>query len=127
MILCDLEGKSIQEATRQLGWPQGTLAGRLARGRTTCLTANSAWSGLVWWLPGRSAFAEHGVGLNSDYRSSRRSKPRVLIAANTVIGVISPKVAALTEGNEGNDADRLKTMATVLLVVALFGIGVEAT
>jgi RNA polymerase sigma-70 factor (ECF subfamily) len=33
VILCDLEGKSIKEATRQLGWVQGTLAGRLARGR----------------------------------------------------------------------------------------------
>jgi RNA polymerase sigma factor (sigma-70 family) len=33
ILLCDLEGKSIKEATRQLGWPQGTVAGRLARGR----------------------------------------------------------------------------------------------
>src|SRR4029077_1551965 len=33
ILLCDLEGKSIKEATQQLGWPQGTLAGRLARGR----------------------------------------------------------------------------------------------
>jgi hypothetical protein len=33
IVLCDLEGKAIKEATRQLGWPQGTVAGRLARGR----------------------------------------------------------------------------------------------
>ena len=33
ILLCDLEGKTIKEATQQLGWPQGTLAGRLARGR----------------------------------------------------------------------------------------------
>jgi RNA polymerase sigma factor (sigma-70 family) len=33
VLLCDLEGKSIKETTRQLGWPQGTVAGRLARGR----------------------------------------------------------------------------------------------
>jgi RNA polymerase sigma factor (sigma-70 family) len=33
IVLCDLEGKSIKEAARQLGWPQGTLATRLARGR----------------------------------------------------------------------------------------------
>src|SRR5262249_5631942 len=33
VILCDLEGKSIKEATRLLGCPQGTLAGRLARAR----------------------------------------------------------------------------------------------
>src|SRR5262249_39959626 len=34
LILCDLEGRSIKEATRQLGWRQGTLAGRLSRART---------------------------------------------------------------------------------------------
>jgi RNA polymerase sigma factor (sigma-70 family) len=33
ILLCDLEGKSIKEAMGQLGWPQGTVAGRLARGR----------------------------------------------------------------------------------------------
>ena len=33
ILLCDLGGKTIKEATHQLGWPQGTLAGRLARGR----------------------------------------------------------------------------------------------
>ena len=33
IILCDLEGRTRQEAARQLGWPEGTVAGRLARGR----------------------------------------------------------------------------------------------
>jgi RNA polymerase sigma factor (sigma-70 family) len=33
IVLCDLEGKTIKAASDQLGWPQGTLAGRLARGR----------------------------------------------------------------------------------------------
>jgi RNA polymerase sigma factor (sigma-70 family) len=33
ILLCDLEGKTHQEAARQLGWPVGTLSGRLARGR----------------------------------------------------------------------------------------------
>src|SRR5260370_30179771 len=33
ILLVDLEGKTIKEAIQQLGWPQGTLAGRLARGR----------------------------------------------------------------------------------------------
>jgi RNA polymerase sigma factor (sigma-70 family) len=33
IILCDLESKSRKEAARQLGWRDGTLSGRLARGR----------------------------------------------------------------------------------------------
>jgi DNA-directed RNA polymerase specialized sigma24 family protein len=33
IVLCDLEGKSINEAARQLGCPPGTIGTRLARGR----------------------------------------------------------------------------------------------
>src|SRR6185369_11785833 len=33
IVLCDLECLPIKIATQQLGWPQGTLAGRLARAR----------------------------------------------------------------------------------------------
>ena len=33
LVVCDLEGKTRREASEQLGWPEGTVAGRLARGR----------------------------------------------------------------------------------------------
>src|SRR5437588_196071 len=33
VILCCLEGRSLDEAARQLGWTQGSVKGRLERGR----------------------------------------------------------------------------------------------
>src|SRR5262249_56618706 len=33
IVLCELEGRTLEEAARLLGWPLGTVAGRLSRGR----------------------------------------------------------------------------------------------
>lgn len=33
IVLCDLEGKTRQQVAEQLAWPEGTVAGRLVRGR----------------------------------------------------------------------------------------------
>ena len=33
IVLCDLEGQTRSQAARHLGWPEGTVASRLARGR----------------------------------------------------------------------------------------------
>jgi RNA polymerase sigma factor (sigma-70 family) len=33
IVLCELEGRTLEEAARLLGWPRGTVAGRLSRGR----------------------------------------------------------------------------------------------
>src|SRR5262249_23467048 len=33
IVLCELEGRTIKGAALELGWPQGTVATRLARGR----------------------------------------------------------------------------------------------
>ncbi|VTR95500.1 sigma-70 family rna polymerase sigma factor : RNA polymerase sigma factor, sigma-70 family OS=Singulisphaera acidiphila (strain ATCC BAA-1392 / DSM 18658 / VKM B-2454 / MOB10) GN=Sinac_6419 PE=4 SV=1: Sigma70_r2: Sigma70_r4_2 [Gemmata massiliana] len=33
IVLCELEGHTLDEAAQMLGWPKGTVAGRLSRGR----------------------------------------------------------------------------------------------
>jgi RNA polymerase sigma factor (sigma-70 family) len=33
IVLCELEGRTLDEAAELLGWPKGTVAGRLSRGR----------------------------------------------------------------------------------------------
>src|SRR5262249_15493512 len=46
LVLCFLEGRTNDEAARQLGWPKGTVQGRLARGRDA-LRARLARRGLT--------------------------------------------------------------------------------
>jgi len=33
VVLCELQGRTRRDAARELGWPEGTVAGRLARGK----------------------------------------------------------------------------------------------
>lgn len=123
ILLCDLEGKTIREATRQLGWPQGTLAGRLVRGRRllakrlasrgVALSAGPL-AAVVWQ---DAAFAAVPTSLMSS-----TAKAAAIVAAGraTVAGVISTEVAVLTEGVlKAVLLNKLKTAAAGLLSVGL--------
>ena len=128
ILLCDLEGKTIKDATHQLGWPQGTLAGRLARGRKL-LAKRLANRGVVLSAGSLAAIVSQNVASAGVPTSLMVStvKAATLIAAgqSTVAGVVSAKVAALMEGV-------LKVMlltklkiatAVVLLGITLLGAG----
>jgi RNA polymerase sigma-70 factor (ECF subfamily) len=101
IVLCDLEGKSLKEAARQLAWPQGTLAGRLARARAM-LAKRLARHGLA--VPGGAlaAVLTKNVLLASVPPSvvSTIIKAGTLVTAGQAVAsrVVSVKVAALTEG-----------------------------
>lgn len=121
LILCDLQGKTPAEAARQLGWREGALSARLSKARLL-LSRRLARRGTVVSIPNMtSALNAHGVPAELpaalvDTAARAAHSPTIQEAASA--GVISAKVAALTERV-------LKTMmwtnlkAGVVLVVAL--------
>jgi RNA polymerase sigma factor (sigma-70 family) len=116
IVLCDLEGKTIKAAARILGWPQGTVATRLTRGRAR-LARQLTKHGLT--LSGgviATALAQESVLANLPSAPLvSMTKAASLFAAKgqyMAAGVVSAKVAALTDG----------VMKTMLLAKLRFGV-----
>jgi RNA polymerase sigma factor (sigma-70 family) len=60
LLLCSLEGKTLHEAAHQLGWPQGTVASRVARGRQLLakrLTQQGCLLAPILWPAGKATAA----------------------------------------------------------------------
>jgi RNA polymerase sigma-70 factor (ECF subfamily) len=122
IVLCDLEGKPLKEAARQLGWPLGTVASRLSRGRALLarrlkrvglLVSGAALAGV---LSERVAPAAPPGPLVSS-----TLKAAALFAAGPAAATLPAPVAALTEGVlKAMLLSKLKVVAGLsLLVVAV--------
>jgi RNA polymerase sigma factor (sigma-70 family) len=99
VILCDLEGKTRKEVAHQLGWAEGTVASRLARGRS-----------LLAKRLNRRGFSSALVAVALSGKTSSATVPAELIASTIRAanysdlgkelpnGLFSPSVISLSEG-----------------------------
>ena len=118
IVLCDLEEKTRKEAAQLLGCPEGTVAGRLARARVM-LAKRLAQRGVTLSGGALAVVLSEKVasaGVPTSVVSST-IKAASLFAAGQTAGVISAKVAALTEGVvRAMFLTKIKCVLTVVLV-----------
>lgn len=120
IILCDLEERSIKEAARQLGWPQGTVAGRLARGRKM-LRGRLARHGLAA-AGGVLSQKTASACVPASLVSSTIKAATLFAAGQAATGLVSTPVAALTEGVlRSMMLTKLQTATVVLVLAAIAG------
>jgi RNA polymerase sigma factor (sigma-70 family) len=131
VVLCHLEGMTLEQAARQLGCPPGTVGTRVRRARERLRRA-LARRGLALpagavlaLMPDRAAPAGVPAALMG---STMNAAARVAAGQAVTSGLVSPRVAALTEGViKAMFPNRFKLVVAVLLAaVALGGFGVSA-
>jgi RNA polymerase sigma factor (sigma-70 family) len=126
VVLCDLEGKGRKEVARQLRLPEGTVSSRLARGRRLLATRLARHGvgpsvGALSVLIARQATAGVPARLLS---STLRAATQLAAGQALAAGVVSARVAALTEGVlKAMLVTRLKVLTAVLLAAAAVGAG----
>jgi RNA polymerase sigma factor (sigma-70 family) len=121
VVLCHLEGRTRQEAARQLGLPVGTVSGRLTTA-LRLLAKRLRRQGLALSIGALAAALSPETGSASVPASliAATAKARPLLAAGQAAGLVSTNVAALTQGVlKSMLLAKLKLTATLLAVVLI--------
>lgn len=122
IILCDLQGKTRGQAAQELGWPEGSVAGRLARARQLLarrLTHSGvlASSATLLWGDTAAAVPLQLLGLTRQLAST-------LLTAQTSLATLSPRVAFIMKGvHNAMLVTSLKGKLAIVLVVMCVGLG----
>jgi RNA polymerase sigma factor (sigma-70 family) len=125
IVLCELEGKARQEAARLLGWPEGTVASRLARGRTL-LARQLARHGLAVPAGTLGVLAQQtaSASVPAALVDSTVKAASLVAAGQATATQISANVVGLTQ--EALKAMFLSKLKTALAVVVLVVLGAVA-
>jgi hypothetical protein len=124
IVLCYLEGLTHEEAARQLGWPKGTVAGRVARARellrqrlTRRGIALSAALAALTLAPGTASALVPAALVQMTLRAGLQ-----LAAGQAAAGLVSAQVLALTEGVMRTMFwHKMKQAAAILLALGFLG------
>jgi RNA polymerase sigma factor (sigma-70 family) len=121
VVLCDLEGLTQEQAARQLGWPDGTVRSRLARGRERLrerLTRREMAPAVV--LAGQRPLIDlMSVALvQSTVQGALRQVPGQALGSMAAAGVVPAAVATLAEKEMRTMLfARSKTLACALVLL----------
>jgi RNA polymerase sigma factor (sigma-70 family) len=130
LILCDLEGQTRKEAAQQLGVPEGTVAGWLARARELLARRLSKHGFAVSAAVLATLLAQNAsAAVPASVLAATIDTASLLAAGPAAAGLIPVTVAALTEGVlKTMLLAKLKnlTVAVLLTVLACSGFGLLA-
>ena len=122
IILCELEGKTHRQAAEQLGWPVGTVSGRLSRARAL-LASRLSRPGTPLTVGALGVLLAHDAaraGVPPELVRSTAQAASLSMAGKAVTaGVVSAEVAALTGEVLKTMLLNKLTLTTAMLLVAL--------